>query len=64
MWPWLARWGVLTHYRGFALPERLAALGAFVAAMRARPGAEATQMPDAYYVEGYTAYATGTKKPA
>lgn len=65
VWPWFARWVVITHYRGMALPEeRLPALGRFVAAMRGRPAVAATQMPDAFYVEGYVSYATGTKKPA
>lgn len=69
LWPWLARWSVLTHWRKAGpLPEagdaKLPALGAYVSAMRARESVRATQQEDAYYCEGYTAYATGARKPA
>lgn len=69
LWPWLARWSVLTHWRKAGpLPEagseKLPALGAYVSAMRARDSARTTQQEDAYYCEGYTAYATGSRKPA
>jgi len=66
VYPWLARFAVITHYRGFPLPpaSELPRLNAFVDAMRARDSVKASTMPDAFYIEGYVVYAHGIRKPA
>jgi glutathione S-transferase len=61
VFPWIGRFGVITHYRGYEIPKELAAVNAFVAAMKERPAVKATQMPDSFYIAGYVKYANGTK---
>jgi glutathione S-transferase len=65
VWPWIARLSVNAHYRGHSVPEtpEFAAYHAFVAAMKTRPAVAKTQKEDAYYVEGYNVYASGSRVP-
>lgn len=59
IWPWIARIGILKHYRGFAVPQepRFEAYHDFVSAMQARPAVRATQAEDSFYIDGYRSYA-------
>lgn len=58
VYPWLARFNVLAHYRAFSLPNTpdFAAVHAFIAAMRARPSVAASAREDVW-IAGYEHYA-------
>jgi glutathione S-transferase len=64
VYPWIARLGVLQHYRGFIVPEepQYAAFHRFVAAFSARPSAAAVQSPLEVYVKAYDSYANPPAK--
>lgn len=66
VFPWIARFGCLAHYRGFNVPqtEEYAAYHRFVAAMNERPAVKASVSPDAFYIDGYASYANPPKPAA
>jgi glutathione S-transferase len=61
-YPFFERISVLTHYRGFKLPDECARLKAWAAAMQQRPSVAATRETDAFHIDVYRHYAAGTQK--
>lgn len=65
VYPWVQRFGVLSFYRGFSVPQedaRFRAFNTWAASMAALEEVARTVMPDAYYISGYESYAN--PKPA
>jgi glutathione S-transferase len=58
-YPFIERFGVLEHYRGFSMPDDCVRLKAWLAAMRDRPSVAATLESDEYHIDVYKNYAVG-----
>jgi len=60
-YPWFERWAVLEHYRGFALPQELSAIGDWINAMAERESVKQGRQPAEFYIAEYEPYASGKK---
>ncbi len=59
LWPFVERFCVVEHYRGFAVPVDDPAYAGFIrwrAAMAALPAVAATAQGSAFFIEGYASY--------
>lgn len=62
LYPWVERWCVLSHYRGFEFPP--GKLNDWRRRMEARPSVAATRQPESFYIEEYQDYAERSKSIA
>jgi glutathione S-transferase len=56
-YPWFERWPVLSHYRGFEVPERFEKVRRWMTLMEEREEVRAIAMKASFYIEQYTHYA-------
>jgi glutathione S-transferase len=61
-YPFFERFCVLTHYRGFKIPDDCVRLKAWFAAMQQRPSVVATREADTFHIDVYKHYAAGNQK--
>eukprot|EP01137_Pigoraptor_chileana_P013357 Opistho-2@66775 len=63
LFPWIFRLPVLTHYRGYEVPNtpEYAAFHKFVAAFTERKSAKAAAPPQQLFIDGYYKYANPSK---
>jgi len=64
IYPFLERFPVLTHYRGYRLPADCTRLAAWVDTMAARPAVQNGRESDEFYIQSYRRYADGTVRGA
>ncbi len=64
IYPFLERFPVLSHYRGYRLPPDCRRLAAWVGAMAGRPAVRAGRESDDFYIHAYRGYAAGSVRGA
>lgn len=60
--PFIERFGMLDHYRGFKIPDDCTRLLKWIDAVRERPSVANTILSDEFHIDIYTHYARGTQK--
>ncbi len=61
-YPFIERFPMLEHYRGFKIPQECVRLEAWLEAMQRRPSVIATRESDDFHIGIYAHYAAGTQK--